>query len=151
LTFAVFAIPVLFLSPAAGRWIDRRGPTAFMIGGVLLMSAVMASYPFIPDPRWAAWMIAIEGTGFALLGPAVYVVIAAGSPLGRSSTAQGVVGAFGTLATITASVIAGPLAGVDLRYPFWIGAATATALALVGFLVDGGRISRLFASPRPAT
>jgi MFS family permease len=151
LTFAVFAIPVLFLSPAAGRWIDRRGPTAFLIGGVLMMSVVSACYPFIPDPSWAAWMIAIEGTGFALLGPATYVVIAAGSPTGRSSTAQGIVGALGTLGTISASLITGPLAAIDLRYPFWMGAGIATSLALLAFVVDGGRMGRLFASARPAT
>ena len=34
-------------------------------------------------------------------------------------------GAFGTLATISASVIAGPLAEVDLRYPFWVGSVIA--------------------------
>ena len=151
LTFATFAVPVLVLSPAAGRWVDRRGPMPFMIGGVLLMSAMAASYPFIPDPRWAVPMIAIEGTGFALLGPASYAVIAAGSPLGRSSTAQGIVAAFGTFATISASIMAGILAAVDLRYPFWIGAAVAIVLALAAFAVDGGRIGRLFASPSPAT
>lgn len=151
LTFATFAVPVLVLSPAAGRWVDRRGPTPFMIGGVLLMSAMAASYPFIPDPRWAVPMIAIEGTGFALLGPASYAVIAAGSPLGRSSTAQGIVAAFGTFATISASIMAGILAAIDLRYPFWIGAAVAIVLALVAFAVDGGRIGRRFASPSPAT
>ena len=151
LTFATFAVPVLFLSPIAGRLVDRRGPMPFMIGGVLMMTAMMAAYPFIPDPAWAVPMIAIEGTGFALLGPASYAVIAAGSPIGRSSTAQGIAGAFGTLATISASIIAGPLADVDLRYPFWIGAVFATTLALVAILVDGGRIGRMFASPRAAT
>ena len=151
LTFATFAVPVLVLSPLAGRWVDRRGPMPFMIGGVLLMSTMMALYPFIPDPFWAVPMIAIEGTGFALLGPAAFSVVAAGSPIGRSSTAQGIVGAFGTLATITASVIAGPIADVDLRYPFWIGSVIAFVLALAALAVDGGRIGRTFASPRPAT
>ena len=151
LTFATFAVPVLVLSPFAGRWVDRRGPMPFMIGGVLLMSTMMALYPFIPDPFWAVPMIAIEATGFALLGPAAFAVVAAGSPIGRSSTAQGIVGAFGTLATITASVIAGPIAEVDLRYPFWIGSAIAIVLALTALAVDGGRIGRRFASPSPAT
>jgi MFS family permease len=151
LTFATFAVPVLFLSPIIGRLVDRRGPMPFMIGGVLMMSTMMALYPFIPDPAWAVPMIAIEGTGFALLGPATFAVIAAGSPIGRSSTAQGIAASFGTLATISASIIAGPLADVDLRYPFWVGAAFATVLVLVTLLVDGGRIGRRFASPSPAT
>ena len=151
LTFATFAVPVLLLSPFAGRWVDRRGPMPFMIGGVLMMSAMMALYPFIPDPAWAVPMIAIEGTGFALLGPAAFAVIAAGSPPGRSSTAQGIVGAFGTLATISASVIAGPLAEIDLRYPFWVGSVIAVICALAAVAADRGRIGRTFASPSPAT
>ncbi len=150
LTFATFAVPVLFLSPIAGRWVDRRGPMAFMIAGVVMMSLMMAAYPFIPDPAWAVPMIAVEGTGFAIVGPATYAVIAAGSPIGRSSTAQGIVGATGTFATITASILAGILADVDLRYPFWVGAAIAVLLARVAIVVDRGQISRMFASPRPA-
>jgi MFS family permease len=145
LTFAVFAVPVLFLSPLAGRLVDRRGPLGFIVAGSLAAVSMMALYPLIPDPRWAVPMIALEGTGFALQNPAIYAVVAAGTPDGRSSTAQGIFGAFGTLATILASLMAGYAAAVNLSYPFWIGAAVSGLVIVVGLLVDGGRIRRRFA------
>jgi nitrate/nitrite transporter NarK len=42
------------------------------------------------------------------------------SPRGRSSTAQGIYGAAGTVGTIVASLMAGGLAEVDIRYPFYL-------------------------------
>jgi DHA1 family multidrug resistance protein-like MFS transporter len=145
LTFAVFAIPVLFLSPLAGRLVDRRGPLGFMVAGALAATLMMGLYPFIPDPRWAVPMIAVEGAGFALQNPAIYAVVAAGTPVGRSSTAQGIFGAFGTLATILASISAGYLASVNLSYPFWLGAAISAVVVVVAVLVDGGRTRQRFA------
>jgi MFS family permease len=56
----------------------------------------------------------IDATGFAFLNPALYSVVAANSPPGRSSTAQGLFGAAGTVGFIAASLIAGVLAAVDI-------------------------------------
>ena len=45
---------------------------------------------------WRSRSSSIEATGFAFLNPALYSVVAANSPPGRSSTAQGLFGAAGT-------------------------------------------------------
>lgn len=63
--------------------------------------------------------------------PTLGVVVAAS---GRSSTAQGLAGAAGTAGTIVASLLAGSLAGIDLRYPFFavaIGTFAALGLGLL--------------------
>ena len=60
-------------------------------------------------------MVAIEAIGFSFLGPATYAVIAREPPAGRSSTAQGVLGAAGTIGTIAAALGAGILAATDLQ------------------------------------
>ena len=78
------------------------------------------AYTLIPDPRLALPLILVEATGFAVLFPALYAVVAAGSPTGRSSTAQGLFGAAGTIGFIVASLIAGQLAEIDIRLPFWM-------------------------------
>ena len=52
-----------------------------------------------------------------MLNPALYAVVAANSPPGRSSTAQGLFGAAGTVGFIIASLIAGVLAGIEHRLP----------------------------------
>ena len=54
-------------------------------------------YTLMWDPALAVPLILVEATGFAFLNPALYSVVAANSPPGRSSTAQGLFGAAGTL------------------------------------------------------
>jgi MFS family permease len=61
----------------------------------------------------------VEGTAFAFASPALYLLVARASPPGRSSTAQGLFGAAGMVGTIVASLLAGVLAEVDLRFPFY--------------------------------
>ena len=68
------------------------------------------AYTLIANPLLALPLILVEATGFAILFPALYAVVAAGSPTGRSSTAQGLFGAAGTVGFIVASLIAGQLA-----------------------------------------
>jgi len=145
-TFALFGLPVLLFSPIAGRWVDRQGSYGFLvIGGV---SAAVASvlYPFIALPVQAVPILVVEATGFALLNPALYAVVAAGSPRGRSSTAQGLYGAAGTVGTIVASIAAGSLAAIDLRFPFWVGGAGMTVCLVACLLIGGpairGRLGR---------
>ena len=83
----------------------------------------MVLYPWAPDPLLYVPMVAIEAVGFSFLGPATYTVIARGTPVGRSSTAQGVVGAAGTVGTIAAALATGVLAATDLTLPFYVGSA----------------------------
>ena len=104
LTFAMFGLPVLVLSPLAGRIVDRRGSMAFIILGSLLPAVTGILYTFLSDPVLAVPLILLEATGFAFLNPALYAVVAANSPPGRSSTTQGLFGAAGTLGFIAASL-----------------------------------------------
>ena len=119
LTFTMFAVPVLVLSPLAGRLVDRRGSFAFIGLGMLLPAVAAISYTLIRDPILAVPLILLEGTGFAVLNPAVYAVVAAASPPGRSSTAQGIFGAAGTLGFIVASLTTGFLAERSILLPFY--------------------------------
>lgn len=146
LTFAMFALPVLFLSPFAGRLVDRRGPFAFVAIGSLMTAAASFIYPLLGNPVHVIPFIILEGSGFAISSPALYSIVASGSPRGRSSTAQGIFGASGTIGTIVASIGAGYVAAIDLRYPFWIAGAVLVTLLLVGLVVGGGAIRTL----RPA-
>ncbi len=120
LTFAIFGLPVLLLSPVAGRRVDRRGGLPLLAGGALAAALAGTLYTVVPGPVWFAPIVLFEGVGFAGLNPALFAVVAAGSPAGRSSTAQGLFGAAGTIGTILASASAGYLAEVDLRLPFWV-------------------------------
>jgi MFS family permease len=147
LTFAMFGLPVLLLSPLAGRVVDRRGPFAFIVLGMLLPAICALAYTFISDPALAVPLILVEATGFALLNPAVYAVVAANSPAGRSSTAQGLFRAAGTLGFIAASLVAGALASIDILYPFYLMSTVMVTTLVVAVVI--GR-DRLRLRPTPA-
>jgi MFS family permease len=149
LTFATFALPVLIVSPFAGRMVDRRGSLPFIVAGSLMTATASVIYPFVPDPIWVIPILLVEATGIAILNPALYAVVAAGSPRGRSSTAQGLFGASGTLGTIVASIATGYIAGINLNYPFWVGAAVMYICLGVGLAIGGRTIARLSPAARP--
>ena len=148
LTFAMFGLPVLLLSPIAGRLVDRRGPFAFIVLGTLLPAITGILYTFLVDPVLAVPLILVEATGFAMLNPALYAVLAANSPPGRSSTAQGIYGAAGTFGFILASLVSGVLAAQDIRFPFYLFSAVMVGSLLVGIAIGTDRL-RVRPAPRP--
>jgi MFS family permease len=143
LTFAWFALPVLVLSPIAGRLIDRRGTYWFVILGCVGTIVAAPLYTVMTDPLQAIPLLFLESTGFAVLNPALFAVVAAGSPRGKSSTAQGLFGASGTIGTIIASVATGYLASLDIRYPFLVGAVVMLACLIAGLAVGGRALREL--------
>ena len=146
LTFALFGLPILVLSPAAGRLVDRRGSFGFIVVGSILPALMGLLYTRLADPVLAIPLILIEATGFALLIPALYAVVAANSPAGRSSTAQGLFGAAGTVGFIVASLVSGVLAAEDILYPLYVFSAVLTATLVLGIAI-GGRQLRVFHPP----
>ena len=141
LTFAMFGLPVLVLSPAFGRRVDRGGMTIYLLAGTILPVVAALVYTIIREPLLAVPLILVEATGFAMFNPALFSIVAAGSPAGRSSTAQGVFGAAGTLGFVIASLLAGVLAEIDIRLPFYVFATVMTAFTVAAFAV-GGRALR---------
>jgi len=139
-SFAIFAIPILLLSPLAGRWVDRLGALRFIVVGAAMIIAAAFLYPAIADPYLVLPVSVLEATGFAILGPAVYAVVSWGSPAGRSSTAQGLFGAAGTLGFIISSLIAGELWSRGLALPFQFFAATLLVTTLIALAIGRGRL-----------
>jgi DHA1 family multidrug resistance protein-like MFS transporter len=136
-TFAMFGLPILLLSPYFGRRADRGALVWFVIVGGLAPAVTGVLYTIMPDPLWAVPLILIEATGFAALTPALYAIVAAGSPPGRSSTAQGIFGGAGTIGFVVASLAAGYLAAADIRLPFWSFSAVMLTCLGIGLLVAG--------------
>jgi MFS family permease len=146
LTFAMFGVPVILVSPFAGRLVDRRGSVGLIVIGCLAAAITGFIYPFIEDPILVIPVIVAEGAGTAFLNPALYAVVAAGSPPGRSSTAQGLFGGAGTVGFIVASLVTGALAAVDLRYPFFLFGFVMLATLAIGLAIGGRALD-----PRRAT
>ena len=134
-TFAAFGLPILLLSPLAGRLVDRRGAFGFVVIGSVLPAVSGILYTRLVDPVLAVPLILLESTGYAMLTPALYAVVAANTPTGRSSTAQGVFGAAGTVGFIVASLLSGALADSDILYPFYVFVAVMVGSLCVGLAI----------------
>jgi DHA1 family multidrug resistance protein-like MFS transporter len=147
LTFVAFGFPVLVFSPMVGRRVDRAGTVRFIVAGSLMAMIAGILYPLIPGPLWAIPIVIWEGAGFAMFGPALYTLASQGSPRGRESTGQGIVGSAGTLGFVVASIIAGRLYATDFRYPFWAFAIVSVTALVIGLIV--GFAGRRQAPDRP--
>ncbi len=148
LTFLTFALPVMLLSPVLGRFIDRQGGFFALVGGMAGVAICGLAYPLIPEVWFVVLLGLIEGTAFAFLSPALFLLVARASPPGRSSAAQGLFGAAGTVGTIVASLGAGLLADIDLRYPFYATGLGAMTALLIGLAIGRHRLWDAM-QPRP--
>ena len=149
LSFFTFGLPPLLLSAFMGRFIDREGGYLAIVIGIAGIGISGLLYPAIPAVWWMVVLGLFEGTAFAMAMPAIYLLVARSSPIGRTSTAQGVLGAAGTIGTIVASISAGLLADVDLRLPFWVTGTVTLVMLVVGLLLGRRRLYDAM-QPRPA-
>ena len=72
-------IPILVLSPYAGRLADRRGTVGFVVLGSLVASVSGVLYTIVPEIWMVVPIILLESAGIAFLGPALFAIVAAGS------------------------------------------------------------------------
>jgi len=140
ISFAIFGIPVIFLAPLVGRWVDRVGSLRFIVLGSILIIVAAFAYPLVVDPYLVIAVSLVDATGFALLSPAVYAVVSWGSPAGRSSTAQGLFGASGTLGFIVSALVAGELWSRGVALPFQAFGATMLVTTLIALAVGRERL-----------
>jgi MFS family permease len=139
-TFVLFALPEMIAAPIAGRLVDRKGPIPFVVGSSALIMLSGVAYAFASEPVLASFVVPVEAVATAAMTPALFAMVARGSPPGRSSTAQGLYGAISTLALVVASVIAGALFEADLAYPFWFFVVGMAICLVVGLVIyRGGR------------
>ena len=119
-TFVLFGIPSMIVSPIAGRLVDRHGPMRFIVVAALVV--IVSGDPLRHRDGAASCHRSsspIEATATAVLVTALFTLVAFGTPQGRSSTAQGIYGASGTIALIVASIAAGALWEQHAAWPFW--------------------------------
>jgi DHA1 family multidrug resistance protein-like MFS transporter len=119
LTFALFGLPMMLIAPYAGRLVDRYGSIRFVaVSGLVLMLAGTL-YAVSTGYLFPSLVVPMEAASEAFLMPALFALVAVGSPAGRTSTAQGIFGAVGTIGIIVATLMAGSLWERGRAWPFW--------------------------------
>jgi MFS family permease len=141
ITYVLFAMPVVLVAPFAGRLVDRLGGLRFALGGGLVVGVALCIYALASEPYVPGVVIVVEAIANAFLGPAMFAILARGTPSGRSSTTQGLFGAAGTIAFIVSSVLTGILFAIDVRYPFIVFGGLVLAFFLLGGLIVRGAVS----------
>jgi DHA1 family multidrug resistance protein-like MFS transporter len=132
LTLAVFALPLVALSPFGGRLADRRGP---MRTGVLALACsvpVIVAYGVVGSVVAAAALALIHCVCDSVTVPSGQAAVARSSPPSLVAAGQGLYGAAGTAAAAVAAFGAAPIydaAGDMLWTVTAAGVALLTALA----------------------
>jgi MFS family permease len=135
LTFVIFGIPEMIVGPIAGRMVDRRGPVRIIIVTGILILGAGAVYASASNFIVPTLMVPFEAAATGAMGPALYSLLAKGTPAGRSSTVQGLFGATATLALVVASLVAGQLFEVGIGLPFWFFVVGMAICLVVGLLI----------------
>ncbi|MEX1296996.1 MAG: MFS transporter [Candidatus Limnocylindrales bacterium] len=134
LTFVIFGIPEMLVGPFAGRLVDRRGPVGVIIVSATVILVAGGVYATATDYIVPTLAVPFEAAATAAMAPALYAMLAHGTPAGRASTAQGLFGATATLALVVASLVAGNLFEIGIGLPFWffvVGLAISVVAGLV--------------------
>lgn len=150
LTFALFGLSMMVVSPIAGRMVDRYGAVPFVVTGGLAICAAGVAYAISTEPLFPTFVVPAEGVGEALLLPGLFALIAFGSPSGRSSTAQGIFGAVGTIGLIVATITAGALWELGRSWPFVFFVVGSGASLVLGLVIHRMGRTRVL-QPAPAT
>lgn len=145
-TFSIFGIGVVIASPIAGRVIDRVGAIRFAVLGSICIAISGVLYVVSTEPVFPSFVVPFEAVAEGFLVPALFALVALGTPAGRSSTAQGIFGAVGTVALIVASLSAGVLFAADPTWPFIffvVGVLASLVLGIGVYVARGATASGL--------
>lgn len=117
-SFSVWALPLVLLSPLVGRRVSTRLSVPWILVGNASVTLCAAVYPFLPN----AWLVAavgvIEGVGAAIATPLTQVYLSVRVPTARMAAVQGVMGALGQAGALLAAVASGYLFVLGPGIPF---------------------------------
>jgi MFS family permease len=142
ITFMLLGLPSMLLAPVFGRLVDRWGSTPFVVAGCLVMIGAGITFALSTEPVLPAVAATFEATFAAMLGTALFAMVATGSPQGRTALAQGLYGSVGTSAIIVSTMLSGALYEAGRTLPFWFFAGTIACTFLLGMAVYSGVFGR---------
>ncbi len=108
-TLAVFALPLVALSPFGGRLADRRGPTRTGVVALMCTVPIIAMYGVVGSVAAAAGLALFHCVCDSVTTPSGQAAVARSSPPSLVAAGQGLYGAAGTAAAAVAAFGAAPL------------------------------------------
>lgn len=106
-----------------GRLARRHGEGRVLMAGLCIIAVSLLLTPLAPLPVLAIVAVAATAFGQSLVFPCVAALISRASPPDRQGQMLGLNMAAGSLARIGGPLVAGPLFGLAIGGPYWLGAA----------------------------
>lgn len=145
LSWTLFAVPCIALSPLVGRWIDRAGGPRLAVWGAAVSAVLPLYYATASGPWFMIGLSAIEGIGVAVAYPAHTTLLVQVGPEAVRGRVLGWIGATRTVGILMAALLMPAVYARDPRRCFAVTAAVLIAGVLwlaAGLLVDDGRRRR---------
>jgi MFS family permease len=130
LSFSLFALPVVVMTPLAGWISDRRDRRWLALGSVIFGALFGPIYPLLRNIPLILITGAIEAATWAFTEPAVNAYVMDAVPARVRGQAQGAIGMAEGLAMAAGAAVGGALFAIALWVPFVAGAAGCFVLAL---------------------
>jgi multidrug resistance protein len=105
LSWTLFAVPCILLSPLVGRWIDRMGGQRLAVWGAAISPVVTVCYPLAAGPWSIIALAALDGVGVAIAYPAYTALLMQVGPEGVRGRVIGWIGTVRTIGVMTASLV----------------------------------------------
>lgn len=106
-----------------GRLARRFGEARVLTAGLSIIGTSLLVTPFISRPALAVMAVACTAFGQSLVFPCVGALISRATPPDRQGQMLGLNMAAGSLARIGGPLLAGPVFGIAIGGPYWVGAA----------------------------
>ncbi len=106
-----------------GRLARRFGEARVLTAGLSIIGTSLLITPFISKPALAVVAVACTAFGQSLVFPCVGALISRATPPDRQGQMLGLNMAAGSLARIGGPLLAGPVFGIAIGGPYWVGAA----------------------------
>lgn len=140
-TFAIVALPLLFLTRVLGRLVDGRSPMSVAVPGVGAMLIALLGYVWLQTPIALAGAALVQGFGVAAISPAGSALVASGSPPDRIAQGQGLMEAVGFAVAAAAALPSGLIYGSLGKAALFSGVAgIAAVLAATAWWIGRGGV-----------
>jgi predicted MFS family arabinose efflux permease len=131
LVVAVYALPMIFLTPLAGAIADLHGRRPLLFGGLLLFGLAGAAVSVAPSFEWVIALRALQGVGAAAITSLTIVLLGDLVAGHQESGAQGLKVFLDRIGLFLIPLLAGILAVVSWRLP-WLLYAASIPVAFLG-------------------
>ncbi|CAN5539882.1 tetracycline resistance MFS efflux pump [soil metagenome] len=105
-----------------GRLARRFGEAKVLTAGLIIIAFSLALTPFVPTSAYVPLVVGCTAFGQSLVFPCVAALISRATPPDRQGAMLGLNAAAGSLARMSGPMLAGPLFGLAIGGPYWLGA-----------------------------